>query len=164
MTYRIVVGVDGSEGGRRALTWAVREAALRGGAVHAVTAWRWDDPAHISGPLAPADQLQNDAEDVLLREVTAVPNRTGVTISTQAIEGRAAEVLGAATGDADVLVVGSHGHSRVRHIALGSVSEECVERAQCPVVILPALCPLPADVRWRHKACCLGPIALAAPA
>jgi nucleotide-binding universal stress UspA family protein len=36
--YRIVVGVDGSEGGDRALHWAVGEAARRGGTVQAVIA------------------------------------------------------------------------------------------------------------------------------
>ena len=30
-TYLIVVGVDGSAGGRRALRWAAHEAATRGG-------------------------------------------------------------------------------------------------------------------------------------
>ena len=38
--YLIVVGVDGSDGGRRALDWATREAATRGGTVQAVIAWR----------------------------------------------------------------------------------------------------------------------------
>ena len=52
----IVVGVDGSDGGRRALDWAADEAAARGGAVQAVAAWRWDrievrtdDAGHRSG-------------------------------------------------------------------------------------------------------------------
>src|SRR5256885_3729398 len=43
-TYRIVVGFDGSDGGSRALSWAVAEAAERGGTVQAVTAWQWTEP------------------------------------------------------------------------------------------------------------------------
>src|SRR5207248_1874279 len=43
-TYRIVVGFDGSDGGVRALSWAVAEAAERGGAVQAVTAWQRAEP------------------------------------------------------------------------------------------------------------------------
>lgn len=38
----IVVGVDGSPSGRRALEWAVEEAAGRYTAVQAVMAWHWD--------------------------------------------------------------------------------------------------------------------------
>jgi hypothetical protein len=36
-TYGIVVGFGGSDGGLRALSWAVAEAAKRGGTVQAVT-------------------------------------------------------------------------------------------------------------------------------
>jgi nucleotide-binding universal stress UspA family protein len=43
-TYRIVVGVDGSQHSLRALSWAVTEADRRGGSVQAVTAWQWTDP------------------------------------------------------------------------------------------------------------------------
>src|SRR5436190_531591 len=43
-TYRIVAGLDGSDGGLRALSWAVAEAARRGGTVQAVTAWQWTEP------------------------------------------------------------------------------------------------------------------------
>lgn len=38
---------------------------------------------------------------------------------------------------ADLLVLGSHGHSRVRHTVLGSVSEDCIRKASCPVVVIP---------------------------
>ena len=43
----------------------------------------------------------------------------------------------AAGGAGDLLVLGSHGHSRVRHTVLGSVSEECIRKAACPVVVIP---------------------------
>jgi len=46
-------------------------------------------------------------------------------------------VLTAAARTADLLVLGSHGHSRIRRTALGSVSEECIRRAACPVVVIP---------------------------
>jgi nucleotide-binding universal stress UspA family protein len=36
---RIVVGVDGSDGSLAALTWALREARLRGATLHAVLGW-----------------------------------------------------------------------------------------------------------------------------
>jgi nucleotide-binding universal stress UspA family protein len=46
------------------------------------------------------------------------------------VEGRAAE-------GAHLLVLGSHGHSRTWHTVLGSVTEECVREATCPMVIIP---------------------------
>jgi nucleotide-binding universal stress UspA family protein len=60
------------------------------------------------------------------------------------VEGRAADVLTTAARDADLLVLGSHGHSQVRHTVLGSVSEECVRKATCPVVVLPVPQLMPA--------------------
>ena len=39
INYTIVVGVDGSLASRRALRWAVREVASRGGVVKAITVW-----------------------------------------------------------------------------------------------------------------------------
>jgi nucleotide-binding universal stress UspA family protein len=139
--YRVVVGVDGSEGGRRALRWAVREAASRGGTVQAISAWRWDTfdlPPHAS--TSPAEERAR-AEDVLDQEIESISDRKGVSIASEAVEGRAAEVLSEAARDADLLVIGSHGHSRMLHTVLGSVSEECVRRATCPVVVLPVGAP-----------------------
>jgi nucleotide-binding universal stress UspA family protein len=137
--YLIVVGVDGSEGGRRALDWAAQEAAARGGAVQAVMAWSWDGMEY--GPIAatrPEDESRRAAQ-VLEREITALAERRGSAspVVAEIIEGRPADVLAAAGSAADLLVLGSHGHSRVRHTVLGSVSEDCIRKAACPVVVIP---------------------------
>jgi nucleotide-binding universal stress UspA family protein len=138
-SFRIVVGVDGSEGGRRALRWAIDEVAARGGTVQAVNAWSWvaeDRPTNRSAGAGVGDD-QSEAEKLLLREIESVPNRAGISVASEAVEGRPADVLTAAARDADLLVLGSHGHSRVWHTVLGSVTEECVRFANCPVVVLP---------------------------
>jgi nucleotide-binding universal stress UspA family protein len=152
--YRIVVGVDGSEGGSRALQWAIREAATRGGTVQAVIAWQWDGfdlPPHAA---THPDQEREQAQRTIVREIESVghPDRASVSIASEAVEGRAADVLTAAARDADLLVLGSHGHSRIRHTVLGSVSEECVRKANCPIVVLPvpqASTPAPAEPMVR---------------
>jgi len=137
--FRIVVGVDGSEGGRRALLWAVREAAARGGTVHAVIAWRWDAVDLPPYAMMHPDEERERAECVLTEEISAIPGfeRSGVPIAAEAVEGRAAEVLAMAARSADLLVLGSHGHGRMRHTVMGSVSDECIRRAACPVVVIP---------------------------
>jgi nucleotide-binding universal stress UspA family protein len=139
--HRIVVGVDGTEGGRRALKWAVREAQARGGTVQAVLAWTWDGidlPPHAA---THPDEERARAELILAAEIGALPSLHGVSVATEAVEGRAADVLCAASREAELLVLGSHGHSRVRHTVLGSVAEECVRKATCPVVVLPVPAP-----------------------
>lgn len=136
--HRIVVGVDGTEGGRRALRWALHEAATRGDTVQAVMSWRWD----TASPTEPTDAVRDSAERTLHDEIAAqqaaMPEQAGVPVAPEVIEGRAAEVLVQASRDADLLVLGSHGHDRVYHTVLGSTAQECVESAQCPVVVIPA--------------------------
>jgi nucleotide-binding universal stress UspA family protein len=39
---------------------------------------------------------------------------------------------------ATMLVVGSRGHGAFASVALGSVSQRCVEHAECPVVVVKA--------------------------
>jgi nucleotide-binding universal stress UspA family protein len=145
--YRIVVGVDGSDGGRLALRWAIREASTRGGTVQAVTAWQCDDldPNRADDPAS----LREHAERVLSDEIAALPS-AGVVVAAEAVEGRAAQVLCAAARDADLLVLGGHGHSRVWHTVLGSVSEDCVRDASCPVVVVPT--PRPTTTRTAEPA------------
>src|SRR4030095_1801420 len=107
--HRIVVGVDGSDGGRRALQWAVHEVATRGGVVQAVASWRWDT-AEFSDAARPGD-VRERAERMLNDEIAAVAGHVAVTVAAEAVEGRAADVLCRAAHEADLLVLGSHGHS-----------------------------------------------------
>jgi nucleotide-binding universal stress UspA family protein len=141
--YLIVVGVDGSEGGRRALHWAAREAATRGGAVQAVTAWSWDGMEYNPIAATRPQEAAESASRMLDGEIKELISRNGshLPVAAEVIEGRPADVLSEAGRTADLLVLGSHGHSRVRHTVLGSVSEECIRKATCPVVVI----PVPAD-------------------
>jgi nucleotide-binding universal stress UspA family protein len=134
-----VVGVDGSDGGRRALRWAITEAARTGAAIEAVTAWQWDG---LEVPRVVATNPWEEsrrAEEVSKREVDAALKETGVDIpvAREVVEGLPAVVLANAARGAALLVIGSHGHGRMHQAVLGSVSEECVRRANCPVVVIP---------------------------
>ena len=52
------------------------------------------------------------------------------------VHGSPADVLIEAAEDAELLVVGSHGHGAVAALFLGSVSMRCAQLAPCPVVIV----------------------------
>jgi nucleotide-binding universal stress UspA family protein len=140
----IVVGVDGSDGGRRALDWAADEAAARGGAIQVVVAWRWDriEVGPMTNATGPVDEEQR-ARTLLDDELRGLAVRKGQVgpVAGEVVEGPPAEALTAAARTADLLVLGSHGNSRLRHTVLGSVSEECVRRASCPVVVVPVPAP-----------------------
>lgn len=137
--HLIVVGVDGSDGGRRALDWAFREADARGSAVQAVTAWSWDGLEF--GPVTATNpgEAKERATRLLDDEIRALVTRHGshIPIAAEVVEGSPADALTDAGRSGDLLVLGSHGHSRIRRTVLGSVSEACIRRATCPVVVIP---------------------------
>jgi nucleotide-binding universal stress UspA family protein len=135
---KIVVGVDGSASSRSALRWAINHASLTGAAVHAVAAW--DFPAFYSwegGALPPQDfeemartGLEEAVEDIVRSARVPVPVRREVR------HGHPTRVLIDAAKDADLLVVGSRGHSSFYAALLGSVSQRCAQHARTPVVII----------------------------
>jgi nucleotide-binding universal stress UspA family protein len=136
--YRIVVGVDGSEGSLRALRWAVHEAHTRGGTVRAITAYDWpgNEAALLSGPGPEVERHR--AEDVVETALDDIRREyADVAITAEVQLGHASHKLAEAAEGANLLVLGSHGHSQLRHAILGSVSEACIQRAECPVVIIP---------------------------
>lgn len=138
-TYRIVVGVDGSPGGRLALKWALREAARRGGTIQAVIAWQWDGPAAAPVPDVYPEAAKDRAVQILSRELDATMADfvTPPPVATEVVQGSPGAVLTRAAQDADLLALGSHGHGRLHRAVLGSVSEECIRHASCPVVVVP---------------------------
>ncbi|KHL10658.1 nucleotide-binding universal stress UspA family protein [Mumia flava] len=125
----IVVGTDGSAGAERALHWAIEEASLRGTALQVVVAV---DPSGSS--VTSADDGETVAETVRAQARRIDPE---AEVSVGVHEGAPVDVLLSVAAGAQLLVVGSHGTSSIRHNALGSVSDVLARVSPCPVVILP---------------------------
>ncbi len=66
---------------------------------------------------------------------------SGVEVAQIVREGHAADVLCAEATGADLLVVGSRGLGGFRGLLLGSVSQQVVHHAPCPVVVVPGRHP-----------------------
>jgi nucleotide-binding universal stress UspA family protein len=77
------------------------------------------------------------AEAELRRVLDNTPAPDGVEITGSVAEGNPVEVLLHAGRDGDLLVVGSRGRGGLAGLLLGSVSQRCVERTTCPVVVVP---------------------------
>lgn len=134
MTYRVVVGVDGSPHSAAALRWAISEAAGHHGEVVAVLAWQMPFVS-IPGAYDRAE-MEQSYKDYLLQAISdAVPSPSVPLISVVA-EGEPIESLIEAAKGADLLVLGIKGHSRYAGLMLGSVSAACAANAPCPVVLL----------------------------
>ena len=142
----IVVGVDGSPQSKDALRWAVDEAKLRGATLHVVQAWHeaaglWANPVGPAvGAVAwPEHELAEEARATLretIKETLGDP--VGVELRASVAVGSPAKALvdTADADHADLLVVGSRGRGGFRSLLLGSVSEQVVTHAHCPVAVI----------------------------
>jgi len=134
MTYKIVVGIDGSDDSDAALRWALAEAEARDGEVTAVFAWQMP---FISNPAAfDRAELEQDGKDFLASRVRSVAPAPAVPLTPLVAEGDPAEALVVASQDADLLVIGARGRSRFLGASLGGVSMRCAAGARCPVTLV----------------------------
>lgn len=134
----IVCGVDGSPASRRALEWAVAEAVMRDADVRVVSAWSGYGMEAI-GVVSSPEQAEHEAGHAQQKVIDAV--LAGVekppTVERVVVEDRPAHALVAASVDADLLVLGSHGHGAAHDRITGSTSQRVLHHAACTVVVLP---------------------------
>ena len=138
----VVVGVDGSDGGAAALEFAAAEAALRKVELRIVSAWEVPAAVYGSGFTPPMDagtlqafgaRAQEVADDAAGAVKKLQPSQQ---VDAVAVAGQPADVLLAQGADADLIVVGRRGLGGFRTLLLGSVSQQVVHYATCPVVVV----------------------------
>jgi nucleotide-binding universal stress UspA family protein len=128
--YLIVVGFDGSEGAKRALTWAADEARTHGGSLRAVYAWR---PGEFGSE---EEQVAIGQKRIDEGVVEVLGENPGVSVETVSESGHAAKILLDHASDAQMLVVGSRGHGGFTGLLLGSVGQHVATHAATPVVVI----------------------------
>lgn len=138
----VVVGVDGSLHGERALDWAAAEAELLGAPLTVLRAYPSGYPAARSGTpgeptVQPSSAIAATAEHGCTAAVDHV--RLGhpeLSVRGHTVAGDAADALVEASRSAALLVVGARGLGRVRGLLMGSVSGKVSAKAHCPVVVV----------------------------
>jgi Universal stress protein UspA and related nucleotide-binding proteins len=134
----IVVGIDGTVAGLRALRWALGEAVRRAAAVRVVNAWQFEHGTELAVP--DRDSARARALGLVTDAVAATTFESLgdiVPIESAVVEGPVVTVLVAESATAALLVVGHRGRSRLLAALLGSISAECIRHARCPVVVVP---------------------------
>jgi nucleotide-binding universal stress UspA family protein len=134
--HRILVAVDGSADAEAALRHAVDLARDQNALMTLLSvAPPQQTPVGGAAASAPADLL--DFHEKLLRKATdSLPADISVTIRLE--RGNPAETILriAGEGEHDLVVMGSHGHSRVHRALLGSVSERVLKASKVPVLLM----------------------------
>lgn len=135
----IVVGVDGSPGGEPALAAAFEEAEVRHAGILAVRVYR-PHYAPVGPDMSPYPEdpvTRRDNEILFLEEDIAVwvKEHPDVSVRTAVIEGQTAAVLADVSASAQLVVVGTRGHGGFGGLLLGSVGQQLLHHAACPVLI-----------------------------
>ena len=139
----IVAGVDGSHDAHRALEWAMQEAAARHApltviTVHQAAASGWiGTPIFLPVDQPAAEQARQAAGEAVAKAAAQLGESPPVAVTVRAVSGFPAQELIEASRDADLLVVGSRGGGGFARLMLGSVSDQVVHHAHCPVVVVP---------------------------
>ncbi len=136
---RILVPLDFSVNSKRALDYAHGLALKFDAALHLVHVC--EVPSMITASMDAyaiaytdwSERLGEEAERELAKEATRLND---VTVTTEVLFGSAplAIVDAASTNQADLIVMGTHGHGAVMHVVMGNVAERVVRSAPCPVL------------------------------
>jgi nucleotide-binding universal stress UspA family protein len=139
---RIVVGVDGSDTGGRAVEFALRTAQTCGATVTCVLAWNVevDNGVVVTEPSSEHWSAVQDRYQELGHRVVGPLARGHPLVEVHVLvrHGPPAKALLQAASEvkADQLVVGSRGRGGFKGLLLGSVSRSVVEHADRPVAVV----------------------------
>ncbi|GAA1856318.1 universal stress protein [Pseudonocardia ailaonensis] len=137
----VVVGIDGSETGWRALHYAIGQSRRQGGRVVAVYADRLPAAAFATAVPLAAAAVADPGVDTLIEELRAEVAEMGpqygvdVTFETVAGDPVAAMVAVAERERADAVVVGAS--VQAGHKLFGSVATRVVKAGRWPVTVVP---------------------------
>ena len=137
----IVVGTDGSDTAKQAVSEAVRLAKALSAPVHVVSAYQ---PQHAKVSGAPEgaakvwQPLPDDQVERILAEAVAGIRLAGVEVSSHAVRKDPADALLDVADEvgASMIVVGSKGMHGARRLALGNVPNKVSHHANCNVLIV----------------------------
>ncbi|MGC4112059.1 MAG: universal stress protein [Nocardioides sp.] len=132
----VVVGYDGSPDSLAAITWAARTASLRGASLVVTTIV---DPRDTPRGVAWPESYWKDLEAKAREPLASWPD---VPVTFERHGGHLVPRLVDAARESAMVVLGSHGHTRVGEILRGSVSQSTARHTEIPVVVVrPALSP-----------------------
>ncbi|MDH3519328.1 MAG: universal stress protein [Myxococcales bacterium] len=143
---RILVPVDFSESTPLLIEWAAHLAQQHGAAVTLLHAYHLPvEFQQLEGAYLPPDfwaGVKAEAEQSLSRLAAELAQR-GITAEQVVCEGYAATAIveEAAARGVDLIVIGTHGLSGLKHLLLGSIAERVVQKAPCAVLTVKTPAP-----------------------
>ncbi|WP_129839992.1 universal stress protein [Streptomyces sp. RFCAC02] len=131
MSRPVIVGVDGSPQSRAAVEWAAREARRRGLPLRLVHAWV--DESLYMAPV-PDDSVGRQLLDDIGSDIAR--RYPDVAVSQELMAETATAGLVEKSGEAELLVLGSHGRTPLVGFLTGSVGLPVIAHSERPVVLV----------------------------
>ncbi len=148
MVYKILLATDGSKFSNKAVDYGLDMAKKLGAdvlALYVISLKHFEMYAlghhdDITGYEDENLRMRKEGEDAL-DYVAAGARERGVSLERRIVRGYPAdEIMKAAKGEgAGLIVVGNLGRTGIERMLLGSVSEEVVRKAPCPVLVVRGL-------------------------
>jgi nucleotide-binding universal stress UspA family protein len=136
----IVVAHDGSKCAQEALAWAGRLAARADVDVHVVRAWSMTSAPQPAtwepGYVPPLPDYEKAVHEELTAHVAAAGLAPQVRVTCHVVHRPPAPGLMQAAENASLLVMGARGRGGFAGLLLGSVSDQLVHHAPCPVTVV----------------------------
>lgn len=137
----ILLPVDGSSHSNNATKYAIYLAQKSGAKITAVSCYEWLGYMHEV-----PQSVVEDLRDNVARQAADVLNKTSTELSQAGLE-HETKILSGAPGtmltnlakskEFDLIVMGSHGHSDIAGLFLGSVTHKVLNTIYCPVLVVP---------------------------
>ena len=138
---KILLPVDGSTYSDHATEYAIYLARLMNAHITAVSCYEWlghmvDIPESVVEELK--QNLKKQAADVL-EKTSQTLDKEGIDHTVKTMSGAPGTMLTnlAKSKEFDLIIMGSHGHSDIAGLFLGSVTHKVLNTIYCPVLVVP---------------------------
>lgn len=137
----ILLPVDGSNHSKHATEHAIYFAKLSGARITVVNCYEWhghvlEIPGHVVEDLK--KKLANQSAEIL-EKTSQLLKEEGIDHEVKLLIGSPGKLLSnmAKSKEFDLIIMGSHGHSDISGLFLGSVTHKVLNTIYCPVIVVP---------------------------
>lgn len=138
---KILLPFDNSVHSINAAHYALSFAQLMGAQVTIVHCYEWDASImEVPSPLIKdIESTSKKKADDILKTAGEIFNDRGVEYTLKTIYGSPGRVLfeQSKSKEYDLIIMGSHGHSDIAGLFLGSVTHKVLNKIYCPVLVVP---------------------------
>ncbi|QYJ15461.1 hypothetical protein Rxycam_01284 [Rubrobacter xylanophilus DSM 9941] len=133
---RVLLAVDGSEDAEFAARVAADLCRRSGAELHLIHAWQYVHSPHLQAYIR--SELRRWGQEILEAQAKSIEAAGAGVTKVHLVMGRAAEAILNVSEEvgADLVVMGGRGTNPIERLLLGSVSEEVVDHAGRPVLIV----------------------------